>query len=253
MASTPGVILLIGGLAMRGDDFAPLTDALRRRGVRALTFDNPGVGNGPRISPLSISAQAVHALAEAARLTGGTAPLSIFGLSMGGMIAATMTTLAPARVRRLAIGATSANTPELPAVPASLYRTWTTAETPDAKRASILPAFGASTVAGRPGLVEDHVQYRLRRGNKQSPQDFLDQLDSIRAFPGKEVYDALSRLPVSVTVISGDEDRLFPAPHGVWLARHAEAHVVLPRTGHMLHLENPDGLAEVLAPMATRL
>jgi pimeloyl-ACP methyl ester carboxylesterase len=253
MAASQGVILLIGGLAMRGDDFSPLTDALRRRGVRGLTFDNPGAGDGPRISPLSISALAVHALAEAARLTGGTTPVTVFGLGMGGMIAAMMTTLAPARVRRLALGATSGNSADFPAVPDSLYRTWRAAETPDAVRASVLPAFGAATVASRPGLVEDHVQYRLRRGNKQSPQDFRDQLDAIREFPGKEVYDALSRLPVSVTVISGDEDRVFPAPHGTWLARHAEAHVVLPRTGHMLHLENPDGLAEVLAPMATRL
>ena len=252
MAASQGVILLIGGLSMTGDEFSPLVGALRRRGVRGLTFDNPCVGAGPRISPLTISAQAVHALAEAARLTGGTAPLMVFGLSMGGMIAATMTTLAPARVRRLAVGATSANTQELPAISDAIYATWIHAKTPEAMRAAMLPAFGSSTITGRAALVEEYVQSRIRHDNKQAPEDFAEQLDAIRGFPGKEVYETLDRMPVSVTIISGDEDRLFPAPHSEWLARRAEAHVVLPRTGHMLHLENPDGLAEVLAPMASR-
>jgi pimeloyl-ACP methyl ester carboxylesterase len=252
MPSSHGTILLIGGLAMRGGDFGPLVDALRRRGVRALTFDNLCVGDGPRVSPVTINAQAMHALHEAARLSGGTDPLPVFGLSMGGMIAATMTTLAPARVRRLALGATSPNTNELPAVPDSLYRTWTIASTPHDVRAAILPAFGPTAVAERPALVEEHVQYRLRHANKQSPKDFTDQLDAIRAFPGKEVYEALSRLKIPVTLISGDEDRLVPAPHADWIARRVEAHVTLPRTGHMLHLENPDGLATVLAPLASR-
>jgi len=71
-----------------------------------------------------------------------------------------------------------------------------------------------------------------------------------------ELYDALPRLTVPCIVIAGERDRLTPPSHA---RRIAEALpqlvrlVVLPDTGHMAPLEQPDAVTEALAELVEKV
>jgi pimeloyl-ACP methyl ester carboxylesterase len=130
MNGTEARIVLVGGLAMRGSDFSPLVASLASLGVASITYDNLYVGHGPRPSYLSIHDQALHGWQAIDSALGPESSVHLFGISMDGMIAATMATLAPTRLLTLTLGATSPNTAEIPAVPDELYVPWTKDQPP---------------------------------------------------------------------------------------------------------------------------
>jgi pimeloyl-ACP methyl ester carboxylesterase len=71
-----------------------------------------------------------------------------------------------------------------------------------------------------------------------------------------ELYDALPRLTVPSIVIAGERDRLTPPSHARRIAEllpQLERLVVLPDTGHMAPLEQPDAVTEALADLAEKV
>jgi pimeloyl-ACP methyl ester carboxylesterase len=71
-----------------------------------------------------------------------------------------------------------------------------------------------------------------------------------------ELYDALPRLTVPCIVIAGERDRLTPPSHARRIAEalpQLERLVVLPDTGHMAPLEQPDAVTEALAELAEKV
>ena len=100
-------LLLIGGLAMRGNEFSSLIPDLRKMTeLNVISFDNINVGSGPRLmsdeKPLSILDQANHQWNKLNSLVDfSSEKVSIFGISMGGMIASTMACAHPKRVNKL--------------------------------------------------------------------------------------------------------------------------------------------------------
>lgn len=245
-------LLLIGGLAMRREELFPLKEALAQRGFRSDCFDNLFVGKGPRpegVQDASIDRQAAHMWQTVNReVKDSHEPIAIFGISMGGMIAATMAALHPERVAQVFLGATSPNLPTNPAVPEALYTDWANAKTYEAfKRASDI-AFGKTALQKRPSLVQDYFEYRWAGKNEQKPKEFFYQLNAAKTFRGEAIYAALAKTEVKITAIAGEEDALFPKTHFADIIRllPSASSVVLPETGHMLHLENLEGLASVL-------
>jgi pimeloyl-ACP methyl ester carboxylesterase len=68
-----------------------------------------------------------------------------------------------------------------------------------------------------------------------------------------ELYDALPRLTVPTVVIAGEKDRMTPPAHARKIAEmlpQLKELVVLPDTGHMAALEQPDVVTEALAELA---
>ena len=235
---------------MRSRELAPLAQALSARGVTSYMFDNLFAGDAPRPMErvLSIQAQARHQWAKFDALELKCPQVTLFGISMGGMIAATMATLQPGRIERLVLGATSANLATHPAIPDALYHDWVATRTPEDLDRAVSIAFGRSTLTHRSDIKSQYFRYRLKAENGQSPKDFLTQLNSIREFPGEAVYRALSHQNIPTTLITGDEDDLFPNSHArdiLALLPQAQ-HVTLAQTGHMLHLEDLNGLARAL-------
>jgi 3-oxoadipate enol-lactonase len=247
MNGTNSRLVLVGGLAMRGSDFSPLVATLSSLGIDAITYDNLCVGDGPRPGSLSILDQALHGWQTIDSTVGQGASVHLFGISMGGMIAATMATLAPTRVHTLTLGATSPNTSEIPAVPDELYVPWTQVAAAQDVYNSVEIAFGATTIRERKEIVDGYFNYRLKKENGQSRSEFVRQLDSVRAFPGEVIYRDLKRLNLDAMLVSGDEDRLFPEVHSQYIAQHVRGRIRLAKTGHMLHLENPQELASILS------
>jgi pimeloyl-ACP methyl ester carboxylesterase len=232
---------------MRGSDFSPLVASLSLLAVDSITYDNLYVGQGPRPSSLSILEQALHGWKTIDSTLGIGSQVHLFGISMGGMIAATMATLAPTRVLSLSLGATSPNTGEIPAIPDELYVLWTQVATAQDLYNSVEIAFGETTIREHKQIVDEYFNYRLKKENGQSRSEFVRQLDSIRAFSGEVIYPDLKRTNLDSMLISGDEDRLFPEVHSKYIEHHVRRRIRLPNTGHMLHLENPQELASILA------
>jgi pimeloyl-ACP methyl ester carboxylesterase len=241
--------VLIGGLGMRGAELAPLAARLGAAGVRAVTLDNLQVGDGPRVATPSIEAQAEHAwrAIDAHAAQPSAARVVLFGLSMGGMIAATMTTERPRRVARLVLAATSPNTGELAAIPETLDVAWRRPASAAAAAESLHVVFGATAVREQPELVRAYVAYRLAGENGQTGRDFLAQLEALRAFPGEARYAALAATRVPTLVVAGAEDRLFPLAHARWIAERLACPLhVVERAGHMLHLDAEAEVARVV-------
>lgn len=245
-------ILLVGGLAMKANEHEPLAGKLHSKLGRLILFcDNINVGNGPRLEPsktLTILDQAQHQWNNVNKILGTESPISIYGISMGGMIASTMATLFPWRVKKLVLAATSANLSLHPSIPDELFNKWTSAKHEDDIREATEIAFGLTTIQKNPQVYEDYFQYRIKGHNQQKAKEFVQQLASIRAFDGAKVYSDLQTSGISTTVLAGQEDRLFDQHH------LEDIKQLLPKikfkefsqTGHMLHLENLEVLAEYL-------
>lgn len=257
--SIPTPVLFIGGLAMRGAELQDLMQRLSPFSQSPLmAFDNINVGAGPRKGvasrDLSIFDQAVYQWEQVHQHLGANDQrISLFGISMGGMIAATMAYLKPERVDRLLLAATSANLPGTPAVPEELYQTWTQIKNEEDIRQSILWAFGKTTLEKHPEIPQKYCEYRISGGNRQIAREFLSQLHSIRQFEGEKVYKALAQSNIQITVLTGEEDVLFDSRQlsALQLVIPRAKYQTFAKTGHMLHLENPELLAKTLLETLT--
>ena len=245
-------ILLVGGLAMKGDEYFLLAKQLTEKLERQVVyFDNINVGSGLRHSSensLTILDQALHQWNKVSEAFNSNTTISIYGISMGGMIASTMATLFPLRAHKLVLAATSANLPHNPAIPKVLFEKWSNAKHEDDIRATTRIAFGKTTIESNPHIYEDYFQYRISGKNQQKVKEFIQQLISIRNFNGSEIYSKLATIPVETTILSGSEDQLFDDTHLndiTSLLPQAQCKSLLD-TGHMLHLENLNSLVECL-------
>ncbi len=245
-------ILLLGGLAMKADEHLLLAKGLKEKLNRPVVyFDNLNVGTGPRLGTdknLTIQDQALYQWNQVSENFGSKTKISVYGISMGGMIASTMAYHFPERVQQLVLAATSSNTPHNPAISDDLFIKWSGAKHEDDIRATTRIAFGKKTLEVRPQIYEDYFQYRITGKNQQKAKEFIQQLISIRNFNGIEIYSQLASTNISVSVLSGEEDQLFDHSHLndiVKLLPQAR-HIKMRETGHMLHLENLNGLIETL-------
>lgn len=232
---------------MRGQEFTEVINSLSDLDIEAFAFDNLFVGDGAREPDASIANQAKNIWSRIDENLGSESTVNIFGISMGGMIAATMATMIPHRIDNLILGATSPNTLVIPAVSDEIYLKWTNINSLEELQQCVDIAFGKTTILKNPRVVEDYFQYRIQKKNKQSRSDFQKQLDGIRAFPGEEIYSMLEKLPMHKTLISGEEDQLFPKSHADYISMSMTSHIRLDGTGHMLHLENTSDLIDIIA------
>lgn len=246
--------LLVGGLAMKSNELHDLANRLNKISqISTLGFDNINVGIGPRIDlkvkELSIFDQAVYQWDQIDReIKNLNQKISIFGISMGGMIAATMAYLRPERIDKLILAATSANLLNLPAVPDSLYNKWMQSKTVEEVWDALTIAFGKTTFKKLPHVPKEYFIYRTAGLNGQNKKEFASQVNSIRSFDGEKVYNNLTSSNLSITILSGDEDILFNDQHVTSIISkvpNAKTFELL-NTGHMLHLENPEALTKKL-------
>jgi pimeloyl-ACP methyl ester carboxylesterase len=259
MSSLVPIILLVGGLGMQSTtEFQTIQSELERRGARVLVFDNLNVGSGPRVplETLTIQLQAEHQWRRVQEALGDTPHLdAIFGISMGGMIAAQMAALHPDWLDQLILAATSPNLTGTPAIADPIFAAWAAVRTPEDFTAATRIAFGATTLAERPSVMTNYIAYRLRNGNNQKPKEFMGQLDSIRRFHGEAIYRALETIGERITVISADEDTLFPEPQStqiVTLLGDKPKRIRVPKAGHSMHLECPDAIINAIWTSVTQ-
>jgi 3-oxoadipate enol-lactonase len=204
-------LLLIMGLGMASDAWDTLPSRLADR-FHVIAFDNRGMGwssatrGGFRIRDLADDA--VRVLDAA-----GIAQASVFGISMGGMIAQELALRHPGRVRALVLGATfgsqrRSHKPGLGVARDLLLVTLASRAPKRMARLLVSEAFMARSA--------DRFTRWLARLSRPDRSVARRQ---ILAIARHETEDRLSSLRIPTLVLSGDRDRLVPVENSRRLAR----------------------------------
>jgi pimeloyl-ACP methyl ester carboxylesterase len=229
-------VLLIMGMGFSSRAWGALPERLAQ-GYRVIVFDNRGSGKSGssgfafRIKDLAEDAVAVLDAA-------GVDSTSVFGISMGGMVAMELAIRHPDRVKAMALGATFAG--------------WLGSRKPsiltstDVLVGGLLSRLGAHHMLGR-ALISRETARRDQKalaafivnGERVSPKVLLQQMTAVTLHASTA---RLTELSVPTLVLSGDKDRLVPEENSRRLAEliPGARFVLLPGAGHCFPLERFD-------------
>lgn len=248
-AETPLAVLLHGvGGGRQG--FASTGTALAGLGFRVLAADQPGYGLSGSLDPYDMAgmADAVRRLIVWAAGEGGKA--LIVGHSMGGMVAQELAARAPQHVGALVLAATS------PAF-GSPDGTWQ-ADFLRSRFAPLDAGLGMQGLAAQlvPAMAgREAVPARLAEAQALMagvPETtYRSALAALVRFDRRE---ALARIAVPTLVVTGEDDRTAaPEVARRMAARIAGAELaIVPATGHLLMLEQPEAFDRVLLDFVER-
>jgi poly(3-hydroxyalkanoate) depolymerase len=237
-------LLLITGLGASLDLAQPFERELTARGVRAIGFDAPGVGQStpyqwPRRMPGV--ARTVRRMLDAL----GYDRVDVLGVSLGGVVAQQLARQAPDRVRRLVLAATGpglGGVPGSPGVLLALATPWRYYQ-PDYYRRIAGRIYGGEARRDPDALLHGSIARFIER---PSMRGYLGQLYSISGWTS---LPWLRTLRQPTLVLAGDDDPIVPLVNGRILARlipDARLHVV-PGGGHLFLLERPAQMAALVA------
>jgi pimeloyl-ACP methyl ester carboxylesterase len=172
----------------------------------------------------------------------GISRADVFGMSLGGMIAQEIALGWPERVRRLVLGCTHAGVRHAAPAPRETGRAFTmdTDDWAERMRALAPLAFARDVDAD---TLERFIA--KKSGDVQDPEGYSAQIQAVLAH---DSYDRLPQISAPTLVITGDDDRVIPAPSSDVL------HLGVPRStlkviegaGHLFFLERPDETVEAV-------
>jgi 3-oxoadipate enol-lactonase len=231
-------VLLVMGLGMNATGWWRTVPVLADAGHTVVAFDNRGVGRSSRPpGPYSVSEMADDAVAvlDAA----GIERASVYGISLGGMIAQEIVLRHPARVDALVLGATTPGGER--AVAASdetlaFFRRRGDMSAEEAVWASVPYNYGPRTRAERAGLIGEDIAQRLRYPIEPTP--YVAQLE---AALGHDAYDRLGSIEAPTLVVHGEADRMVAPANGRLLADAipGASLLMLPDAGHLYPTDEP--------------
>lgn len=253
-AAVPPVAVLLHGVGGGRQGWSGTGATLAALGFRVLAADQPGYGLSGSIDPYDMAgmAEAVRRLIDwaAGGRAASSAPVLLVGHSMGGMVAQELLARSPGAASALVLAATS------PAF-----------GSPDgAWQAEFVRSRFAPLDAGlgMPGLAAQLV--RAMAGREATPQRLAQAQAQMAAVP-EATYrraiaalvkfdrrEALARIAVPTLVVTGEDDRTAaPQVARRMAARIAGAELaIVPATGHLLMLEQPERFDAVLADFVKR-
>jgi pimeloyl-ACP methyl ester carboxylesterase len=237
-------VLLVMGLGMTAAGWWRTIPVLAK-GLRVIAFDNRGVGRSDRTTgPYSLRQMAEDALAvmDAAKLESA----SIYGLSLGAMIAQYLTLRHPERVRSLVLGASTpgGRSHELPEHDVlEFLRRRPNMPTEEAVWASVPYSYGRATRERHADRIGEDIAQRLRF--PINPAGYRAQLAAAWGFDAR---DRLHEIEAPTLVLHGTEDRIVPISNGELLAEAIPGArlEVLEGAGHIYPTDAPEADRTVL-------
>ena len=235
-------LLLINGLGANLEMWQPLVRELA--GQRELVaFDLPGTGRSarPRV-PLRMPqlARVVTELLDEL----GYEQLDVLGYSLGGIVAQELARLAPKRIRRLVLCATTPGLPSIPPDPIVTALMLTPARYWNQQLAElILPIIAGGRTARDPNVLRAGLHQRLLQ-----PPSALGYLYQLYALSGWSSHAWIRRVGHPALVLHGDRDPVVPLVNGRYLADtlpHGRLHVV-DGAGHLFLLDEPGSATPTL-------
>jgi pimeloyl-ACP methyl ester carboxylesterase len=222
-------LVLLPGLACDGELFAGLADALAPW--------------APVVSDVHTRERTLPAMAQAL-LARHTGPLTLAGVSMGGMLALEAARQAPQRIAGLALLGTSAraDTPELLRLRSDAIGLFEQGRAEEVLRANVMFAFHPRH-HGERALIERYVQMVLRAGAGQ----LIAQNRALMA--RADLRPALPGIACPALVLCGEADALTPPEHSQEIAAALpQARLeMIAGAGHMLTLEQPARVGALVA------
>jgi len=246
----PPLAVLLHGVGGGRQGFPSSGAALAGLGFRVLAADQPGYGLSGLIDPYDMAgmADAVRRLIVWAAGEQGAA--LIVGHSMGGMVAQELAARAPQHVSALVLAATS------PAF-GSPDGTWQ-AEFLSSRFAPLDAGLGMAGLAAQlvPAMAGREAR-RERLAEAQALMAGVPEATYRRALAALVRFDrreALARIAVPTLVVTGEDDRTAaPEVARRMAARIAGAELaIVPATGHLLMLEQPEAFDRVLLDFVAR-
>jgi poly(3-hydroxyoctanoate) depolymerase len=237
-------LLLITGLGASLDLVEPFERELTARGMQAIGFDAPGVGQSTAYAwPRRMSgvARTVQRMLDAL----GYDRVDVLGVSLGGVVAQQLAHQAPSRVRRLVLAATGPGLGGVPGSPRVLLALSTPRRyyQPDYYRSIAGRIYGGDARRDPDALLHGSIARFIER---PSVRGYFGQLYAISGWTS---MPWLRSLPQPTLVLAGDDDPIVPLINGRILARRvpdARLHVV-PGGGHLFLLERPAQMAALVA------
>ncbi len=245
MGRMPPALVLLHGFTHTGASWGPVTAALEER-YRALAPDLRGHGGASELEPVELAAviDDVLAVGEAPRFT-------LAGYSMGGRIALHVALRAPERVQRLLLIGAS------PGIEDDGERAVRRRD--DERLAAQLEQMTIEEFATQwadtpvlrgqsPQVARAAHEDRLR----STPSGLARALRGLGPGALPPLWGRLGELPMPVTLVVGERDEKFRAIAEEMAPRFGgEARVVVvPGTGHAVHLEAPAAVARAITATA---
>jgi poly(3-hydroxyoctanoate) depolymerase len=241
-------LLVITGLGASLDLSTPFDRELAARGVQAVSFDAPGIGESspyrwPRRMPGI--ARTVEQTLDALGYDG----VDILGVSLGGVIAQQFAHQAPHRVRRLILAATGPGLGGVPGSPRVLLALATPRRyyQPDYYRRIAGQVYGGAARRDPDALLHGSLARFIERPTLSG------YLGQIYAITGWTSVPWLRTLRQPTLVLAGDDDPIVPLVNGrilAWCIPDARLQVVR-NGGHLFLLEQPAAMAALVASFLT--
>jgi len=241
-------LLVITGLGASLDLSTPFDRELAARGVQAVSFDAPGIGESspyrwPRRMPGI--ARTVEQTLDALGYDG----VDVLGVSLGGVIAQQFAHQAPHRVRRLILAATGPGVGGVPGSPRVLLALATPRRyyQPDYYRRIAGRVYGGAARRDPDALLHGSLARFIERPTLPG------YLGQIYAITGWTSVPWLRTLRQPTLVLAGDDDPIVPLVNGrilAWCIPDARLQVVR-NGGHLFLLEQPAAMAALVASFLT--
>jgi pimeloyl-ACP methyl ester carboxylesterase len=229
-------VLWLHGWARRGEDFTRAAGALARGGVASVALDLPGFGASPLPREPGGARYYAELILPAVREL-AVEPLVLVGHSFGGTVAAVLASEHPELVHSLVLTG------------APLIRNATRSKAPVAYR--VTRWLHAKHFIGEARLEAARQKY----GSSDYRRAQGTLRDVLVASVNESYESELSSLTVPVVLLWGEDDREVPlvvATHAGQLIHSDHSLRVLPGVGHLLPLEAPEELSDVVAEALTR-
>ena len=237
-------VLLVMGLGMASTGWWRTIPVLADK-LRVISFDNRGAGRSDSPDrPYTLADMADDAIAvlDAAEV----ATASVYGISMGGMIAQELAIRHPGRVRALVLGASTSGGARhtLPdAEVLDFLRRRSTMPPEEGVWASVPYTYGQTTRERHADRIAEDVKQRLRY--PPHPAGYRAQIEAASSHDTTTRLDAVS---APTLVLHGSEDRIVPIANGHLLADLVPGAKleVLAGAAHLYPTDAPDADRTVL-------
>ena len=230
----------------------PPTDASASRAVYALDLPGHGASSKTLAEGASLAELAAAVLAVLEAVAPEDRPVHLVGHSLGGAVVAEAAARSPRRVASLTLiapaGLGSGRPGPADGVNADYLRGFAAASSRRELKPLLQQLFADPDLVTRQ-LVDDVLRYKRLDGVATSLQAALGILldeDDGQAINTAVRLRALDGQGIPVRVLWGDKDVILAIPEGASRPDGDPAITVVPGTGHMLHMEAPHRVLEVI-------
>lgn len=241
-------VLLVMGLALRGELWGETRDALVSAGYRTVTMDNRGVGES-QVTTGGFTTATMADDAIAVLDTASVPRAHVVGVSLGGMIAQQLALRHAGRVRGLVLQSTTAGMPRLDFVPltgpvrfAGMVRARVSGHDADRRARAALRLLTTRRYARTADLSDPRLRvYLAAMAAGVSRVGYVAQ---VRAASRHRAWPLLAQIRAPTLVQHGAQDHVVRAAAGRAIAKRIPGArlEIYQRAGHLLALQRPDSV-----------